>query len=76
MFEIPLNRINDFFTFPTRTVADIITLIIIIICIFLAFKSSLQIAGLLGLFLLLMGVLELIGVSSTFNIVTLITESF
>jgi len=75
MFSVPLDRLNIFLNFPLGTIADIITIIVIIIAIFFVLKSGLSAPAILGTFILLMGVLEVLGISSTFNIVTLITDA-
>ena len=76
MFEIPIEKLNDFLNLNTGTIADLITIFIYIILIIITLKGSLSGLSIVALFTVFMGLLELLGVSSTFNIVTLLVEAF
>lgn len=75
MLEQTIIDLSNFLTISTTLIPDIITIGVIFFFIILAFKSSLTTLPMVGLFTIVMGLLELIGISSSFNILSLILEA-
>jgi len=71
MFLETINNLSDLLTINRTIIPNIITFIVVVALIYLSFKGELGVAITIMLYTVSMSILELLGISSVFNIVTL-----
>ena len=71
MFLETINNLSDLLTINRTIIPNIITFIVVVALIYLSFKGELGVAITIVLYTVSMSILELLGISSVFNIVTL-----
>ena len=74
MLENTINSLSDFLTISQVIIPNIITLVVITIMFWLTLKGGLNWIGIMLIYTLIMGVLELLGISSVFNLVSVLAE--
>jgi len=72
MLENTINNLSDFLTINQAIIPNIITLVVVFVMFYLTLKGGLTWIAIALVYTLVMGVLELLGISSVFNLITVL----